>query len=72
MALSNISGEEGEYTHRSMQLLATDQGAILCAITAAASSGAISAVFYAIGVCYGICTFYFCLQVRGRASGSKP
>lgn len=72
MALSNISGEEGEYTHRSMHLLATDQATILCGITSAASTGAISAIFFSIGVCYGICTFYFALQVGRLFAFSFP
>lgn len=72
IALANLTGLKDDYNWRTMTLLSADQGTILCGATAAMCTGWLRVVFFFFGACYGIATFYNCLQVYIESYANVP
>nr|AHH02105.1 protein 121 [synthetic construct] len=56
--LSNITGLKDNYTKRTMALIVSDIGCIVCGVLAASSQGPIKIVFFLMGLTYGCMTYY--------------
>jgi len=72
IALSNLTGLKDDYNWRTMKLLTADQGTILFGATGAMASGSIKAVFFVVGVSYGIVTYFTCLEVYVESYANVP
>jgi hypothetical protein len=63
--LSNITGLKDDYTKRTMMLLISDIGCIVCGVTAALAANFVKWIFFCMGLCYGSNTYFHAAKVGG-------
>lgn len=61
--LANITGLKDSFSKRTMRLLVTDVGTIVCGIASAASVGPLKIAFFCAGLMYGANTFFHAAKV---------
>eukprot|EP00854_Cymbomonas_tetramitiformis_P016962 gene16962-20153_t len=72
IALSNLTGLKDDYNWRTMKLLASDQGTIICGVTAAMGHGWVKVVFFGVGFVYGLTTWYTACAVYIESYQNVP
>nr|7C86_A Chain A, Sensory opsin A,Channelrhodopsin (ChR) chimera between ChR1 & ChR2 [Chlamydomonas reinhardtii]7E6X_A Chain A, Archaeal-type opsin 1,Archaeal-type opsin 2 [Chlamydomonas reinhardtii]7E6Y_A Chain A, Archaeal-type opsin 1,Archaeal-type opsin 2 [Chlamydomonas reinhardtii]7E6Z_A Chain A, Archaeal-type opsin 1,Archaeal-type opsin 2 [Chlamydomonas reinhardtii]7E70_A Chain A, Archaeal-type opsin 1,Archaeal-type opsin 2 [Chlamydomonas reinhardtii]7E71_A Chain A, Archaeal-type opsin 1,Archae len=70
--LSNLTGLANDYNKRTMGLLVSDIGTIVWGTTAALSKGYVRVIFFLMGLCYGIYTFFNAAKVYIEAYHTVP
>nr|AHH02125.1 HdChR [synthetic construct] len=61
--LSNITGLQDQYSKRTMQLLVSDLGTITMGVTAALCGNYVKWIFFILGLCYGVNTYFHAAKV---------
>uniref|UniRef100_A0A7S3QU15 Channelopsin 1 n=1 Tax=Dunaliella tertiolecta TaxID=3047 RepID=A0A7S3QU15_DUNTE len=71
--LSNLTGLKGDYSKRTMSLLVSDIGTIVFGTSAAlAPPNHVKVIFFIIGLCYGLFTFFTAAKVYIEAYHTVP